>query len=143
MTEVGRIMVDNLPIRPSNRRTGTMGFLKNVGKFKAAYAEGVKQVQADKDRKATSIVETELTKVTKNWTLPIVIRTYAADEQRERRFQFEGVAFVAHGYDAAGVSADDGHLHAGRIIATGGLSVLAGKGGTRSDAKRTVAWKKV
>jgi hypothetical protein len=120
-----------------------MGIRQNISRFAAIYSESVEQVKADKDKRATSIIETELTKATKNWALPIIIRTYAADEQGERRFQFESVAFVGHGYDAAGVSADDGHLHAGRIIATGGLSVLAGKGGTRSDAKRTVTWKKV
>jgi len=39
-------------------------------------------------------------------------------------------------------SADGGHLHAGRLLLTGGLSIFAGKKGIRSKGKLSVTFVK-
>jgi hypothetical protein len=40
-------------------------------------------------------------------------------------------------------SAEGSHLHAGRLLLTGGLSVFAGRRGIRSKGKLTVTYQKV
>ncbi|MEO8230501.1 MAG: SHOCT domain-containing protein [Chloroflexota bacterium] len=47
-----------------------------------------------------------------------------------------------HDYQPVTQSEDGGHLHAGRLLMTGGFSFLAGKGGIRSDGRVTVTYKR-
>jgi hypothetical protein len=46
-----------------------------------------------------------------------------------------------HGYVPVTQSEDGGHIHAGRLILTGGLSIFAGKAGIRSDGRLTVTYR--
>ena len=47
-----------------------------------------------------------------------------------------------HGYTPLTQSADGGHVHVGRLLLTGGLSVLAGKRGIRSDGTIAMTFRK-
>jgi hypothetical protein len=47
-----------------------------------------------------------------------------------------------HGYVPQTQSGDRGHIHIGRLLATGGLSVLAGEAGVRSRGALTVTFAK-
>ena len=96
---------------------------------------------ADKAALALAATTTAATKATKGWTLPLVIRTYGAGADGEALLERESALFIDHGYEPMGVSEDGGHIHAGRLILTGGLSIFAGKAGIRSGGKRTVTWR--
>jgi hypothetical protein len=88
-------------------------------------------------------VEGRLKAATNEWALPLVVRAYDSTDAGRALLQAEAVVLDNHGYGFAGQSAEGSHLHAGRLIATGGLSVLAGKEGTRSDGKLTVTFRKL
>lgn len=102
----------------------------------------------------------ELEKVTRNWTLPAVMRTYEKQRQRahwgpgmsvvpakvtevEEQFAEEAAILAEHGYQPAMQSAEGSHLHAGRLLLTGGLSMFAGRGGIRSKGKLSVTYHRI
>ena len=47
-----------------------------------------------------------------------------------------------HGYSPIMQTSDGGHVHVGRLLLTGGLSVFAGKRGIRSDGTITVTFQR-
>ena len=84
----------------------------------------------------------ELAKASKSWTLPAVVRNYESGNRGDEAFTEEASIWAEHGYQPALQSADGGHIHAGRILLTGGLSVFAGKKGIREQGKLTVTFMK-
>jgi hypothetical protein len=83
-----------------------------------------------------------LAKLTGNWTLPALVRTYPGTDEGLGLFAAETRVLGGHGYKVASQSQEGGHLHAGRVIATGGLSIVAGKSGIRSTGSLTAAFEK-
>jgi hypothetical protein len=81
-----------------------------------------------------------LAHLTQSWTLPTITRTYEGSEAGRYRQQAETQVLGLHGYAPASQSQDGGHVHAGRILMTGGLSVLAGGHGTRAKGSITVTF---
>lgn len=88
-------------------------------------------------------VEVDLKKATKDWTVPVIVRTYETDKKGQKNLQLEAEVLGEHGYVPATQSEDGGHIHTGRILLTGGLSVLAGRRGIRSKGKITINFQKV
>lgn len=86
--------------------------------------------------------ETRFERATGGWTSPVLVRTYTTNEEGNLRFQDEAAELAAHGYHPTTQSAEGSHIHAGRIVLTGGLSLLAGRSGTRSDGKLMVTYQK-
>jgi putative oligomerization/nucleic acid binding protein len=71
------------------------------------------------------------------------MRTYDTDAAGQKLFEREAAMLANKGYVLQGQSQTGGHFHAGRLILTGGLSVFAGRRGTRSKGKVTVTFMKV
>lgn len=88
-------------------------------------------------------LEGELKKASKNWTMPVVIRVYEGGDKGARLAQEEAAILVLHGYEISAQSEEGGHIHAGRILLTGGLSIFAGKKGTRAGGRVTMTYKLV
>jgi hypothetical protein len=88
-------------------------------------------------------IEGLLQGLTGGWMLGAVTRTYPGNDEGRKVFAAETQLLAAHGYRVTSQSQDGGHIHAGRLIATGGLSVLAGQGGTRAKGSITVTFEKV
>jgi hypothetical protein len=94
-----------------------------------------------------NIVETKhavgrLEKATNGWTTPVIMRTYEG-KQATAEFETEAFVLALRGYEPDAQTADGGHIHAGRILLTGGLSIFAGSRGIRSQGTTTVTYKKV
>jgi hypothetical protein len=87
--------------------------------------------------------ERELRSATKGWTLPIVVRTYESNRKGEAAFADEAAILARHRYQPSMQSAEGSHLHAGRLLLTGGLSVFAGRSGIRSKGKLTVTFQRM
>lgn len=79
-----------------------------------------------------SEAEQGLVDATRNWTAPTVVRTYSRDKLGEALLAWELESLTGHGYQLVTQTEDGGHVHAGRLILTGGLSVFAGGRGVRS-----------
>lgn len=84
----------------------------------------------------------ELNKLTKGWTNPLIMRTYAAGHKGEEALVKESAVFIPNGYEPTMMSEEGGHVHVGRLLLTGGVSILAGKRGIRSNGKRTITWRR-
>lgn len=82
----------------------------------------------------------ELAKATRDWTLPVVMRQYESNEKGQAAFADEAAVLDGHGYRPAMQSEEGGHVHAGRLILTGGFSIFAGRKGIRSKGKLTVTF---
>ena len=78
--------------------------------------------------------------VTNGWSKPVVARQYDSDERGNASFEVEAAVLLAEGYTIQSQGAEGSHLHAGRLLLTGGLSVLAGRRGIRSKGKVTVTY---
>lgn len=76
---------------------------------------------------------------THNWASPVVVRTYKG-KNASKELEAEAQLFALRGYAPQGQGADGGHIHVGRLLMTGGLSVLAGRGGIRSKNSITVTY---
>ena len=85
--------------------------------------------------------EVRLSTSTGGWTVPILVRTYSANAA-DTTFQDEAIVLVKHGYRLTTQSGAGGHIHAGRLILTGGLSVLGGPDAIRSKGSITVTYQK-
>lgn len=81
--------------------------------------------------------------ITSNYTQPVVVRQYDSDNKGVQRYQKEAQMLTANGYRIEGQDTQGSHIHAGRLILTGGWSVLAGRRGIRSKGKVTVTFLKV
>ena len=79
---------------------------------------------------------------TNRWTSFAVLRQYGTDKTGQDLFALEVEVFGLHGYSPVTQSADSGHVHVGRLLLTGGLSVFAGKRGIRSDGTISVTFQK-
>lgn len=88
--------------------------------------------------------ETEalLESVTNVWTKTVVMRRYESNERGAAVFRREAQILQAQGYRTESQEAEGSHLHAGRLLLTGGLSVLAGRRGIRSRGMLTVTFVK-
>jgi hypothetical protein len=84
----------------------------------------------------------ELNKLTKGWTNFLITRTYVAGQKGEEALVQEAGIFIPNGYEPSTATEDGGHIHVGRLLLTGGLSIFAGKHGIRSNGKRTITWRR-
>jgi|BarGraNGADG00212_1021973.scaffolds.fasta_scaffold04317_7 hypothetical protein len=101
------------------------------------------RVEAEIAAKKAAAAAVKLGEFTRSWTQPLVMRTYETNVKGEALFVDEAAAFVEHGYEASMMSEEGGHIHAGRLLLTGGLSIVAGKKGIRAGGKHTITWKKL
>jgi hypothetical protein len=101
------------------------------------------RVEAEIAAKKAAAAAVKLGELTRSWTQPLVMRTYETNVKGEALFADEAAAFVEHGYEASMMSEEGGHIHAGRLLLTGGLSIVAGKKGIRAGGKHTITWKKL
>ena len=91
---------------------------------------------------AQTQLERSLATATNMWLLPVVIRRYRNGADGDRLFEKEAAILVGHGYEPALQTEDGGHVHAGRLILTGGLSIFAGSSGIRSKGSLAVTFRK-
>lgn len=87
-------------------------------------------------------LEGDLKKATSDWKSPLLVRTYDDNSKGQKRLQEEAAVLTAHGYEPQMQTQDGGHIHAGRLILTGGFSVLAGKRGIRAGGKVSITYRK-
>lgn len=89
---------------------------------------------------AKSMLEIKLNVATEEWSVPVLTRTYKANKKGEKLLRDESKILTENGYEFASQSEDGGHIHAGRILLTGGLSVFAGRRGIRSQKEVTITY---
>ncbi len=106
----------------------------------AALRQAVVEGQSLAASRGVEIHGGELSALTHGWTVTAVTRTYEGSEAGRRMLAAETQVLGLHGYVPASQSQDGGHIHAGRILMTGGLSVLAGSAGTRSKGSIIVSF---
>lgn len=82
-------------------------------------------------------IEDALAAATSEWTDPVVVRTYASDEIGRALLPLEAKVLAAYGYQPATQAAEGGHLNVGRLLATGGWSVLFSASRTPGSATLT------
>jgi|GEM_PF-7041108 hypothetical protein len=87
-------------------------------------------------------LEAELLDATDEWTSATLVRTFPANDEGDEAFEDELVVLTAHGYEAAMQTSEDSHIHVGRLLLTGGLSVFAGRQGIRSEGRTTVTFRR-
>ena len=83
-----------------------------------------------------------LESATNVWTKPVVMRRYESNERGTVAFERDAAILLAQGYNIQSQGAEGSHIHAGRLLLTGGLSVLAGRRGIRSKGLITVTFLK-
>jgi hypothetical protein len=111
-------------------------------------AEGARRAEAERSRAEAArsrhlkLIEGDLERVTKRWTTSTIIRHYESNERGDAVFADEAEVLAEHGYRPALQSAEGSHLHAGRLLLTGGWSVLAGRKGIRSKGKISVTFQR-
>ena len=96
---------------------------------------------ADPDATRRRLATAQLEKATKQFTAPLVMRQYDSGKEDER-FGAEAEVLLACGYVFETQSEAGSHLHAGRLLLTGGLSIFAGRAGIRSKGKITVTFRR-
>ena len=89
----------------------------------------------------TNLRATELEEVTNSFTKPVVVRTYEG-KTADVFFEHEANFLAEKGYRIDNRDSDGGHIHAGRLILTGGASILAGRRGIRSKSRTTATYVK-
>jgi hypothetical protein len=82
-------------------------------------------------------VEEALAAATHEWSDPIVVRTYASDSAGRAMLPLEARVLGAYGYQPATQAAEGGHLNVGRLLATGGWSILFSASRTPGSASVT------
>ena len=86
----------------------------------------------------------ELRRATHGWSSPLVVRTYDADDRGRRAFEVEArILLVGEGYAPEQQTENGGHIHVGRLVLSGGFSVLAGRRWIRSRGKFTATFRKL
>ena len=83
----------------------------------------------------------DLKQATGSWSTPVLVRTYEG-KKAQATYQAEANLLGQHGYVPQTQTQDGGHVHVGRLLATGGWSILAGKKGIRSDTTMAVTYVK-
>lgn len=106
------------------------------------HIQGWAQALGEQSAKRLEPIRRELAGLTQNWAAPIVIREYEATDKGQARFENEAAVFAEQGYGAFAQSEEGGHIHAGRLLLTGGLSILAGRRGIRSRGKIHVTFQR-
>ena len=81
----------------------------------------------------------QLAQATGHWSARVVVRNYVGP-QGQKQYEWEAHLLGMHGYVPQSQSQDGGHVHVGRILLTGGLSVFAGQSGVRSNSTLTVTF---
>jgi hypothetical protein len=102
--------------------------------------DGLTKPKAE-SRSRYPMVEQRLALASSDWTAAVALRQYKGDQQGQELFAKEVEVFGIYGYAPVTQSADGGHVHVGRLLMTGGLSVFAGKRGIRSDGTIAVTFK--
>ncbi len=87
-------------------------------------------------------LEAAIARNTDGWTKPLIVATYAEGPAGLAVYRDEAPILAEHGYFAAGHIAEGSHVHAGRLIITGGLSALAGQEGIRSKGSFTITYRR-
>jgi Short C-terminal domain len=87
-------------------------------------------------------LEASLAVASHAWTAPVVLRQYRNDKDGRTLFAQDIEVFGLFGYTPATQTEDGGHVHVGRLLMTGGLSIFAGKRGVRSDGTIAVTFQK-
>lgn len=118
-----------------------MSFIKKVGDVAGRAREAYQQWDTDGRAAARGRLTRELEQASRRWTLPAVVRHYEPGPQGDRRFAVEAEIFDEHRYEPSMQDVDGGHVHLGRLVLTGGLSILAGRKGIRSKGKMTVTFR--
>lgn len=117
-----------------------MGFAKRIGDW----GEQKQQEQRDaKLAKAKAALERELSKASHDWHAAMVLREFEGNDKGTEALTLESAVFAEHGYEPWAQSEDGGHVHAGRLLLTGGLSVFAGGRGIRSKGKVKVTFRPI
>ncbi len=83
----------------------------------------------------------QLRQAANDWSAPVLIRKYEG-KAPDNDFQAEAEMLGLRGYFPDAHASDGGHIHAGRLLLTGGLSVFAGRSGIRSKGSVTVTYKR-
>jgi hypothetical protein len=99
--------------------------------------------ERQKDKGGPMDVYAELERATGRWSMPVIVRTYKRDRKGEDRMREEVRLLAIKHYEPATQSEDGGHIHAGRLLLTGGFSILAGRSGIRSQGDVTITFRKV
>lgn len=86
--------------------------------------------------------EARIAQLTRDWRLPVLLRTYESGAKGETAFAGEAEILARHDYHPLSQSSEGSHLHAGRLLLTGGLSIFAGRSGIRSKGKLTVTFER-
>ncbi len=86
------------------------------------------------------LAHNELTKLTRDWTTPVLIRQYDPGSKGLKKANMESNLLAARGYRVAAQTDIDGHVNLGRLALTGGLGLLFG--GTRSKGRVTITFEK-
>jgi hypothetical protein len=119
-----------------------MGWVKRASDAARKARDGIQKWDEDQKAAGRGRLIKELEQASQQWKLPSVLRNYDSGAAAERQFAAEASIFDEHGYDATAQAAEGSHLHAGRILLTGGLSILAGRKGIRSKGKLSVTFQK-
>lgn len=107
-------------------------------------SERKKQEQRERETaKQRATAEKDIKKASADWTAPMVVREYEGGEKGQQSLQTEASIFAEHGYEPWAQNEQGSHIHAGRLLLTGGLSVFAGKRGIRGKSKTTVTYRLV
>ncbi len=93
--------------------------------------------------KQRAAAEKDMMKATADWTAPMVVREYENGDKGQQSLQTEAAIFAEHGYEPWAQNEQGSHIHAGRLLLTGGLSVFAGKRGIRGKGKTKVTYRPV
>jgi hypothetical protein len=99
-------------------------------------------LRADKAGELTKRRLGLLDTATQGFTRRVVVREYESNNSGTALFENEAAEMLERGYGIEQSGLDGGNLHAGRLILTGGLSVLAGRRGIRAKKKVTVTFVK-
>jgi hypothetical protein len=118
------------------------GYEAVVAALRTAVADGQAKAAGRGDAIQDGPLGNQLSVITHGWTIPAITRTYEGSETGRRLMDAETQVLGVHGYVPASQSQDGGHIHAGRILMTGGLSVLAGSAGTRAKGSITVTFQR-
>ena len=77
-------------------------------------------------------VEGDLKKATNGWKAPALVREYGQDKKAQELFQEEAAVLAGYNYLPQTQSTESSHVHLGRDILTGGLTILLGKGSSKA-----------
>ena len=109
----------------------------------ASPPHSINRIQSAPQPGVGGLVAYDLERLTGHYTKMVVVRQYDSDDKGIERYENEAGILLRNGYQIEGQDTQGSHIHAGRLILTGGWSVLAGRRGIRSKGKVTVTFLKV